>query len=84
MLRNHGTLTVGEPVAAAFTRAYYIEKLSEIQIAAMSSGRELSLIPEKICREGKEAVKRFGDPGVNEWQALLRLLSRQGIDSHLR
>ncbi|MBT5189887.1 MAG: class II aldolase/adducin family protein [Proteobacteria bacterium] len=84
ILRNHGTLTVGETVAAAFVRAYYIEKLSEIQIAAMSSGRELILIPDKICREDKEAIKRFGEPGANEWQGLLRLLLRQGIDSHLR
>ena len=83
ILRNHGTLTVGETIAAAFIRAYYIEKLSEIQIAAMSSGRELTLISEKICQEDKEAIKRFGEPGAVEWPALLRLLKRQGIDAHL-
>lgn len=84
ILRNHGTLTVGDTVAAAFVRAYYIEKLSEMQIAAMSTGRELVLIPENICQEDKEAIKRFGEPGANEWPALLRLLKRNGIDAHLR
>ena len=70
-------------IAAAFIRAYYIEKLSEIQIAAMSSGREIILIDEKICQEDNDAIKRFGEPGAIEWPALLRLLSRQGIDAHL-
>lgn len=85
IMRNHGLLTVGETVAQAFLRMFYLEKACEIQLAAQSTGQALVLPSKKICRK---AERQFNAPPpppeahlVNEpndlaWSALLRLLDR--------
>ena len=40
ILRNHGTLTVGETVAEAFLRIYFLERACEAQVHMLSAGRE--------------------------------------------
>ncbi|RTR06501.1 class II aldolase/adducin family protein [Halomonas nitroreducens] len=84
ILRNHGMLGVGHDVASTFKRIYYLEKACETQLDALSMGRQLTLIPDDICRKARAQAAAWGDPGALEWQALLRLLARKGIDAHLR
>ncbi|MDQ3223867.1 MAG: class II aldolase/adducin family protein, partial [Gemmatimonadota bacterium] len=38
LLRNHGTLTVGETVGEAFLKLYFLERACEAQILALSAG----------------------------------------------
>lgn len=38
LLRNHGTLTVGNSVASCFMRMYYLERACRIQVNTLSSG----------------------------------------------
>ena len=37
LLRNHGTLTVGSTVGAAFTRMYYLERACSMQVRTLSA-----------------------------------------------
>ncbi|RJG13208.1 class II aldolase/adducin family protein [Pseudomonas cavernicola] len=90
MLRNHGLLTVGETVAQAFLRMYYLEKACEIQLAAQAGG-ELVLPAASVC---EHTERQFNDPGRAlvegelsdpdgpqlAWAALLRLLDRVAPD----
>ncbi|WP_248768804.1 class II aldolase/adducin family protein [Pseudomonas sp. MWU12-2345] len=90
LLRNHGLLTVGESVAQAFFRMYYLEKACEIQIAAQACG-ELVLPSDAVCAHTE---RQFNDPGrpLEEgqlsdpdamglaWAAMLRLLDRVAPD----
>jgi ribulose-5-phosphate 4-epimerase/fuculose-1-phosphate aldolase len=38
ILRNHGTMAIGETVADAFLRAYFLERACEAQVHALTSG----------------------------------------------
>lgn len=75
ILRNHGTLTLGETVGEAFVRAYFLERACEAQVLALSAGadalnRPPQGAPELTARQGQASLKM----GANmlAWPALLR------------
>ncbi|MDG5685279.1 class II aldolase/adducin family protein, partial [Acinetobacter baumannii] len=39
ILRNHGTLAVGETVGACFVRLYFLERACEAQVLMLSAGK---------------------------------------------
>lgn len=78
ILRNHGLLTVGETVADAFVRMYFLERACQVQIAAQAGGGRLNPppqgSPEKTAdqaREGLPLVSRF-----LAWPAVYRRMAR--------
>ena len=83
MLRNHGLLTVGPSVAAAFQAMYLFETCCNIQVRAQAGGTtadgELVEIPSSIidtAREQSRAVTLNAAPGSLIWPGLLRRLDR--------
>lgn len=74
ILRNHGTLTLGETVAEAFVRMYFLERACEAQVLALSAPERLNRppqgAPEVTAQQGKMSLKM----GANAlaWPALLR------------
>jgi ribulose-5-phosphate 4-epimerase/fuculose-1-phosphate aldolase len=74
LLRNHGTLTVGETVGEAFVRMYFLERACEAQILALSAGDKISNppqgSPEMTAQQGKMGLKLAA--GALAWPALLR------------
>lgn len=79
LLRNHGTLTVGETVGEAFVRMYFLERACQSQILALSAG-EGNLnnppqgTPEVAAQQGKIGLKLAA--GALAWPALLRKAHR--------
>lgn len=75
LLRNHGTLAVGQTVGEAFLKLYFLERACEAQIMALSAG-EAALnhppqgSPEVTARQGKMGLKLAA--GMLAWPALLR------------
>jgi ribulose-5-phosphate 4-epimerase/fuculose-1-phosphate aldolase len=75
LLRNHGTLTVGETVGEAFVKMYFLERACEAQILALSAG-EAHLnnppqgTPEVTAQQGRMGLKLAA--GMLAWPALLR------------
>ena len=75
LLRNHGTLAVGESVGEAFIRIYFLERACQAQILALSAG-EGNLnnppqgAPEVTAQQGKIGLKLAA--GALAWPALLR------------
>jgi ribulose-5-phosphate 4-epimerase/fuculose-1-phosphate aldolase len=75
LLRNHGTLAVGETVGEAFLKIYFLERACEAQILALSAG-EGALnnppqgSPEVTAQQGKMGLKLAA--GMLAWPALLR------------
>ena len=63
-LGNHGVIVIGETVADAFDKLYYLEKASQLQVLALSTGRELTIIPDDVAElAGKQWLSY---PGVGE------------------
>jgi ribulose-5-phosphate 4-epimerase/fuculose-1-phosphate aldolase len=75
LLRNHGTLAVGETVGEAFLKIYFLERACQAQILALSAG-EGNLnnppqgAPEVTAQQGKVGLKMAA--GALAWPALLR------------
>jgi len=94
ILRNHGTLVVGESPAQAFSAMWHLEKACEAQLDAMATQAELNHppanIPPQIARLAFDKAERHAEfdnkrspAGWKEWPALLRMLDRRspGYDS---
>jgi ribulose-5-phosphate 4-epimerase/fuculose-1-phosphate aldolase len=75
LLRNHGTLAVGETVGEAFLKIYFLERACQAQIMALSAG-EANLnnppqgAPEVAAQQGKIGLKMAA--GALAWPAVLR------------
>jgi ribulose-5-phosphate 4-epimerase/fuculose-1-phosphate aldolase len=83
MLRNHGLLTVGRTVAAAFGAMYAFETTCAVQIRAQAGGAlasgDLIEVGPEILRTGAEQVRVATlntGPGELVWPGLLRRLDR--------
>ena len=84
VLRNHGTMTVGETIGEAFFHMYNLERACKIQIAAQAGGSaDLALIDQKTMLEYQRDVPvgtRFGGYGALELAAWMRKLDREEAD----
>jgi ribulose-5-phosphate 4-epimerase/fuculose-1-phosphate aldolase len=77
LLRNHGTLAVGDTAANCWVGMYYLERACTMQVMALAAGRENILIaPEASQAEVKSQVAR-GIGGALAWPACLRKLDRE-------
>lgn len=78
LLRNHGTLTVGETVGAAFTRMYFLERACSMQVRTLSSCNETyPTAPEVLAKNAM--IGRMGLAAADGliWPSLLRKLDRE-------
>jgi ribulose-5-phosphate 4-epimerase/fuculose-1-phosphate aldolase len=78
ILRNHGTLTVGEQISDAFLRMYFLERACEAQVVALGGGVPIhpapAGTPELTCAQANLGLALVGR-GL-AWPALLRKLDR--------
>ena len=78
LLRNHGTLTVGQTVSAAFTRMYFLERACSMQVRTLSATREPYPTDPGVLAKN-EMIGKMGLAAASEalvWPALLRKLDR--------
>lgn len=80
ILRNHGTLTVGDSVASCFLRLYFLERACEAQVHMLAAGRENLNNPPQGTEEKVAIQSAPGGMGMVAerlaWPALLRKLDR--------
>lgn len=80
ILRNHGTLAVGQTAGHAWLAIYALEKACITQVKALSAGRErLLLAPEQVRAQiaGAPPSPRRAETAALAWSALLRQLERE-------
>jgi ribulose-5-phosphate 4-epimerase/fuculose-1-phosphate aldolase len=75
ILRNHGTLTVGETVGEAFLSMYFLERACATQIAVLAAGSDLHWPAPAV----QDVVKRQAGVGIAQvaklaWDAQCRML----------
>ncbi|MFM9071010.1 MAG: class II aldolase/adducin family protein [Acidimicrobiaceae bacterium] len=79
-LANHGVIVVGKTVAEAFDELYYLEKASQLQVLALSTGRELELIPNEtaamVCKQWLE----YPNAAEYHFAALTEILDQDSRD----
>ncbi len=80
ILRNHGTLTIGDSVAACFLRLYFLERACEAQVHMLAAGRDNLNPPpdgveDKVARQSAPAGMGLLAQRL-AWPALLRKLDR--------
>jgi ribulose-5-phosphate 4-epimerase/fuculose-1-phosphate aldolase len=78
LLRNHGTLSVGPTVAAAFLSMYFLERACATQVATLAGNVEIHWAAPEV----QALVARQAEYGRNQldtlaWTPLLRLLDRK-------
>jgi ribulose-5-phosphate 4-epimerase/fuculose-1-phosphate aldolase len=85
MMANHGVATVGRSVAEAYDLLYYMERVAQVQILAMSSGRTLKFVPDEVV-EATHAIYRESEgyggrpPYAWHFDALKRILEKREPD----
>ncbi len=79
LLRNHGTLTVGESASSAFMRMYYLERACKMQVLAQAGGDLLACDSNMEKRVGEQVKPAFTQAlgGMLAWPGLLRKVVRQ-------
>ncbi|MEK9724084.1 MAG: class II aldolase/adducin family protein [Rhodospirillaceae bacterium] len=81
ILRNHGILTVGRTVAAAFQRLYRLERACQVQIDAGAAGT-LNVMSDNLAAKSGHDVNSFCEIeegygfGELEYAALIRKMDR--------
>ena len=76
ILRNHGTLSVGETIADAFLRIYGLERACKTQVLAMGSSAEIQLPSDRALAQIAAFDEEEGHCSM-VWDALLRMLDRR-------
>jgi ribulose-5-phosphate 4-epimerase/fuculose-1-phosphate aldolase len=84
-MANHGITTVGQSVAEAYDRLYYIERAAQVQLYAMWTGQPLKQLPEAVVETTKREIggAHFYDgptPAERHFCALKRILDREHAD----
>jgi ribulose-5-phosphate 4-epimerase/fuculose-1-phosphate aldolase len=84
-MANHGISTVGQSVAEAYDRLYYVERAAQVQIYAMWTGQRLKELPtpvvEKTKRDiGSTAPTQGPTAAERHFNALKRILDREEPD----
>ena len=78
LLRNHGTLAVGETAAQAWIGIFFLERACAQQVAALSGGREHVLIaPDQAQSETREQGRGISFVSSLAWPGALRQLDRK-------
>ncbi|MGH7026745.1 class II aldolase/adducin family protein [Brevundimonas sp.] len=78
LLRNHGTLAVGQTAAQAWVGIFFLERACAQQVAALSGGREHVLIaPDEAQAETRDQGRGIGFISSLAWPGALRQLARK-------
>jgi ribulose-5-phosphate 4-epimerase/fuculose-1-phosphate aldolase len=77
LLRNHGTLTVGESVGEAFLTMYFLERACATQVAVLAGGLELHYPAPEVQEVVKRQAGGIGPVAKLAWDAQLRMLDKK-------
>jgi len=84
-MANHGVTTLGDSIAAAYDRLYYVERAAQVQIYAMWTGQPLKQLPAAVVDKTRRDIggSRYYTgltPAERHFGALKRILDRTEPD----
>jgi ribulose-5-phosphate 4-epimerase/fuculose-1-phosphate aldolase len=82
MMANHGVATIARSIAETYDLLYYTERVAQVQLYAMWTGKPLKVLPQDVI---DKTVAEFGsgrtyggkDPAAWHFDALKRMLDRE-------
>jgi ribulose-5-phosphate 4-epimerase/fuculose-1-phosphate aldolase len=82
MMANHGVATIGGTIAEAYDLLYYTERVAQVQLYAMWTGRPLKVLPQVVIDKTVAEFasgRTYGGRPPADWHfdALKRLLDRE-------
>jgi ribulose-5-phosphate 4-epimerase/fuculose-1-phosphate aldolase len=80
-LANHGVIVAADTIAEAFDTLYFLERASQVQVLAMSTGRPLRVLPEALAVRTRADFGNYKMAAARHFEALQRIhLDRPGSD----
>ena len=79
-LGNHGVIVVGRSVAEAFDELYYLEKASQLQVLALSTGRPVALVDDRTAALACQQWLDYPDVAKVHFDELRRILDAETPD----
>lgn len=79
-LANHGVIVTGQSVAEAFDKLYYLERVCELQILTMSTGRTMKKIGHNVAMKARREFDSGADYAEAHFNALLDLIDPDFLD----
>lgn len=76
LLRNHGTLVLGQSVGEAYTRIYTLERACTVQVRTLGMGRPLRQADPAVIERTGEMGRDFSGYAAVAWPAGLRRAHR--------
>ena len=83
ILRNHGLLALGSSMPATLHKLYMLERACELELISRTLGEPPVMIADDVIAGVAKAMKKVRakpDYGVQEWNALVRLVKGKGSD----
>ena len=78
VMGNHGVLVLGKSVADAFNQLYYFERAAENYIKALSTGKALRILPDKIAAKVAQELDSYPDQATQHFSDLKEILDQEG------
>jgi ribulose-5-phosphate 4-epimerase/fuculose-1-phosphate aldolase len=76
-MRNHGVMVVAPTIAEAWNDLYYLERASEVQLKAMSTGRTLKPVPKEVAEACYRQMRSGGnDSAIRHLESIKRIFLR--------
>lgn len=83
ILRNHGLLALGSSMPATLHKLYMLERACELELISRTLGEPPVMIADDVIAgvaKAMQKVRAKPDYGVQEWNALVRLVKGKGSD----
>ena len=77
LMENHGFCTFGRTLGEAWVLAYYFDKSCRTQLNVLQTGQRFVILTRGCSHAGEQSYLPEFTPGVNEWDALRKMLSRK-------
>ena len=80
-MKNHGVLVVGDTVAQAYKKLYFLERVCRAQVLAMSTGKPLAPLADDVIARVQVPLENDRHPGGERtllfFEAMKRTLDRE-------
>ena len=77
LMRNHGVMAIGETVARTFDDLYYFERACSTYVAALQTGRKLSIVSDEVAAKTARQWLDYPDLSDDHFQELQAILDRE-------